>query len=65
MEVGLAHDCYFQTGDEKELKDKLQKVLSKDFVPASYSMDEYNWDTIAEQVLDLLSVLSRIQWKLP
>ena len=53
LEVGLAHDCYFQTGDEKELKDKLQKVLSKDFVPASYSMDEYNWDTIAEQVLAL------------
>ena len=40
--------------DEKQkLKDKLQKVLSKDFVPASYSMDEYNWDTIAEQVLAL------------
>lgn len=53
LEVGLAFDCYFQTGNEKQLQEKLQKNLMQDFCPVHYSMDEYNWDRIAEQVVSV------------
>ena len=53
LEVGLAFDCYFQTGNEKQLQEKLQKNLMQDFCPAHYSMNEYNWDRIAEQVVSV------------
>ena len=51
LEVGLDYECYFQTGNEKQLREKLQRVLLQEFSPISYSMDEYNWDVIAEQVI--------------
>lgn len=50
LEVGLTYDCYFQTGNERQLREKLQKNLEQDLCPVCYSMDEYNWDRIAEQV---------------
>ena len=53
QEVGLAFDCYFQTGNEGQLQEKLQKNLMQDFYPVHYSMDEYNWDKIAEQVVSV------------
>ena len=53
LEVGLAFDCYFQTGNEEQLQEKLQKSLAQDFCPVHYSMDEYNWDRIAEQVVSV------------
>ena len=53
LEVGLDFDCYFQTGNEKQLQEKLQKNLVQDFCPVHYSMDEYNWDRIAEQVVSV------------
>ena len=53
LEVGLAFDCYFQTGNEEQLQEKLQKNLVQDFCPVHYSMDEYNWDKIAEQVVSV------------
>lgn len=51
LELGLNYECYFQTGNEKQLREKLQRVLLQEFSPISYSMDEYNWDVIAEQVI--------------
>lgn len=53
LEVGLAFDCYFQTGNEGQLQEKLQKNLVQDFCPVHYSMDEYDWDKIAEQVVSV------------
>ena len=51
LEGGLAFDCYFQTGNEKQLNEKIKQMLSQDSARIPYSMDEYNWDTIAEQVV--------------
>ena len=34
-------------------QEKLQKNLVQDFCPVHYSMDEYNWDKIAEQVVSV------------
>ena len=53
LEIGLSHECYFQTGNEKQLNEKIKQMLSQDSARIPYSMDEYNWDTIAEQVLAL------------
>ena len=53
LEVGLAFDCYFQTGNEEQLQEKLQKNLVQDFCSVHYLMDEYNWDRIAEQVVSV------------
>lgn len=53
LEVGLTYDCYFQTGNEVQLQGKLQNNLNQNFSPVHYSMDEYNWDKIAEQVVSV------------
>lgn len=53
LEIGLTYDCYFQTGNERLLQERLQKNLLQDFCPVCYSMDEYNWDKIAEQVVSV------------
>lgn len=41
----------FSTGNEKQLNEKIKQMLSQDSARIPYSMDEYNWDTIAEQVV--------------
>lgn len=51
LEVGLDYNCYFQTGNEQQLREKISEMLSGEFSPVHYSMDEYNWDRIAEQVI--------------
>lgn len=51
LEVGLASECYFQTGNTDQLEEKLHKVLSEEFASISYSMDKYDWDVIADQVV--------------
>lgn len=53
LEVGLTYDCYFQTGNETQLQEKLQNNLDQNFSPVHYSMDEYNWDRIAVQVVSI------------
>ena len=47
------YPCFktFQTGNEKQLNEKIKQMLSQDSARIPYSMDEYNWDTIAEQVV--------------
>lgn len=51
LEVGLPYDCYFQTGNETQLQEKLQAGIDKGFKPIKYLMKEYDWDTIADQVV--------------
>jgi Glycosyltransferase len=53
MEVGLDKQCYFETGNEKKLEARLSSILSKDIVKIDYNMKAYNWDTIAEQVIEV------------
>ncbi len=49
MEVGLAPECYFQTGNIEQLAQRLDIMLSQPLKRIDYFMDEYDWDTIAEQ----------------
>lgn len=51
LEVGLSHECYFKTGEEEELKKKLQAELEKKPHSIKYHMEEYDWDKIASEVL--------------
>ena len=40
---------YFTTGDEKSLKNGLEKILQQKFEPIDYDMTPYDWDKIALQ----------------
>lgn len=53
LEVGLEKDVYFPMGNVEALKEKLQKNVDREYVPVSYDMTKYNWDTIAEQIAQL------------
>jgi glycosyltransferase involved in cell wall biosynthesis len=47
--VSLPWDKYFITGDEKSLKNGLEKILRQKFEPIDYDMTPYDWDKIALQ----------------
>lgn len=55
LEVGLPYECYFRTGDIEELQQKLQEQLKQEFHPVSYPMEEYDWNTIADKVVEVYS----------
>ena len=52
VEVGLDKDCYFEVGNETELRDKIEDRLRKHDSPPPYNMTSYNWDVISTQVLN-------------
>jgi len=48
-QVGLEEHCYFETGNENSLLERLSYSLRSDFNPVLYDMSPYNWDRIALQ----------------
>lgn len=50
LEVGLRYECYFKTGDIDQLTEKLQVMVDEENKRIDYSMEEYDWDRIAQQV---------------
>lgn len=57
LEVGLEYECYFETGNVEQLSAKLQRMVDTACHRISYRMDEYDWDVIAGQVLNVYSRL--------
>ena len=57
MEVGLDKSCYFPVGNIEALAEKLQKNIDSSAHEISYDMSKYDWDSIAEQVIDVYSHL--------
>jgi glycosyltransferase involved in cell wall biosynthesis len=53
MEVGLEDKCYFHVGDVDQLAQHLQAVVSRPTQRIDYDMAEYDWDRIAEQVMEV------------
>lgn len=59
-EVQLPPACYFETGNENQLQEKLQYAIEKeDTQRVNYSMDKYNWDTIAEETIHVYNKVLR------
>ncbi|MDO4165396.1 MAG: glycosyltransferase family 4 protein [Bacteroides sp.] len=59
LEVGLDKECYFETGNIGQLADKLQKVVNEDCQRITYPMEEYDWDRIAKQVMEVYDGLKK------
>ncbi len=53
LEVGLEKDSYFRTGDERQLADKIKRMMDTPLQRIDYPMDDYNWDVIAGQVAEV------------
>jgi glycosyltransferase involved in cell wall biosynthesis len=53
LEIGLPPECYFRVGDEHDLAEHLMKILKEQPQPITYNMEKYNWDHIAEQVIEV------------
>ena len=49
LQVNLPGKRYFKCGDEEQLTNKLNQLLSSDFVSVEYDLSLYNWDEIARQ----------------
>lgn len=52
-EVGLSPDVYFHTGDVVALQNKLQKILDLPYSTVQYDMGKYDWNKIAQQVMEV------------
>lgn len=59
LEVGLESECYFETGNIDQLAIKLQKSVNVECYRLSYKMDEYNWDIIADQVINVYNKMKK------
>lgn len=57
-EVGLPPDVYFRTGDVEALQNKLQKVLDLPYTTVQYDMGKYDWNQIAQQVMEVYNEVS-------
>ncbi|MGN1245338.1 MAG: glycosyltransferase family 4 protein [Muribaculaceae bacterium] len=53
LEVGLADECYFPTGDVDALASHLRKLCDAPLVRIDYDMAKYDWDHIAKEVSDV------------
>ena len=56
-EVGLNKECYFSCGNISELAERLQKLVDEDYHKEKYDMAQYDWDKIAQQVMEVYKSL--------
>ncbi len=53
LAVALPSDCYFDLNQEKALEVEIDKQLNNQIIQKKYNLSKYNWDTIANQTLDV------------
>lgn len=53
LEVGLDSKNYFPVGNVDALAEKLKEVIEQPLQHFDYDMKKYNWDKIAEQVMEV------------
>jgi len=59
LAIGLSQDTYFPMGDEKKLKEKMEKMIDEKPVRKEYSLDKYQWDHIAEQTINVYEQIKK------
>ena len=52
-EVGLPDSDYFPVGNVEALAEKLREVMAKPIEHANYDMRKYDWEKIADQVVEI------------
>ena len=53
LEIGLSPGSYFRVGDKRHLSEKLETMISTSFHRVKYPMEDYRWDKIAEQTVEV------------
>ncbi|MDR2424202.1 MAG: glycosyltransferase family 4 protein [Prevotellaceae bacterium] len=53
LETELSPDSYFRVGDRQHLSEKIETIISTPFHRVKYSMEDYRWDKIAEQTIEV------------
>jgi glycosyltransferase involved in cell wall biosynthesis len=56
-EIGLPAECYFPVGDEHALAEHLRQAITKEPQSINYNLEKYNWNHIAEQVVEVYKEL--------
>jgi len=57
LEVGLDSTCYHEVGDVDTLASKIESIVNQPLQRIDYDMSKYDWDIIAEQVMDIYKTL--------
>ena len=52
-EVGLPDSDYFPVGNVEALAEKLREVMAKPIEHVNYDMRKYDWEKIADQVVEI------------
>ena len=56
-EVNLPKENYFRVNQKSELAEKLQKHILQGYQPVFYDMKQYNWDEIANQIIEVYQLM--------
>ena len=57
LEVGLDASCYHEVGDVTTLASKIEIIVNQPLQRIDYDMSKYDWDYIAEQVMNIYNTL--------
>ncbi|GHV29988.1 glycosyl transferase [Bacteroidia bacterium] len=52
--IDLDENVYFRVGDEVQLTARLKEIMGKPLHRIQYSIENYQWDMIAEQTMDVI-----------
>ena len=53
LAIRLPQDVYFPVGNEEKLAEKLREIMDKKFEKRKYRLDEYQWEHIAKQTIQV------------
>ena len=53
LEVCLPQDSYFPVGNDEKLKEQLIKIIDQQPIRRKYQLDNYQWDNIAKQTIEV------------
>ena len=56
-EINLPKEAYFRVNKESELEGKLQQHILHGYQPVFYDMQQYNWDEIANQIIEVYQLV--------
>jgi len=57
LDIGLPEDCYFRTGNAEDLAVRLKDRLKNEPTVVPWSLDHYDWDSVAEQTSSVYTAL--------
>ena len=59
LAVGLPQDTYFPVGNEEKLVEKLKDTIDKKPEKCKYPLDDYHWENIASQTIEVYKKIKK------